>query len=89
MKPYKEIKKDNIIERTFASDVITEELSWHRDREDRIVKVLSETDWMFQFDDELPIKLHKNQILRIPKNTFHRVIKGKTDLVVEITETHF
>ena len=88
-KPYEETKNGDLIKRTFTTDVVSEELSWHRDREDRIVKVISETDWLFQFDEQLPIRLYKNQELRIPKNTFHRVIKGKTDLVVEIMETNF
>jgi hypothetical protein len=89
MKPYTEEKNDNIIRRTFSNDVPINELTWHRDHEDRIVKVISETDWMIQFDNELPKKLNINETVIIPKNTFHRVIKGSGDLVVEITETDF
>jgi len=89
MKPYSEEKNGNIIRRTFSEDVANSELTWHRDREDRIVKVMSETDWMIQFDNELPKKLKINETISIPKNTFHRVIKGSGDLMVEITETDF
>ncbi len=89
MKPYSEEKNGNIVRRTFAKDVSEKELTWHRDHEDRIVKVISETDWMIQFDNELPKRLGINEEIKIPKNTYHRVIKGSGDLVVEITETNF
>ena len=89
MKPYKETKKDNVIRRTFSKDVPISELVWHRDKEDRIVKVLSETDWMIQFDNELPVKMNVNEEYYIPKESFHRVIKGNGELMVEITETDF
>ena len=86
MKPYKETKKDNVIRRTFSKDVPISELVWHRDKEDRIVKVLSETDWMIQFDNDLPKKIKVNETITIPKNTFHRVIKGTGELNVKIVE---
>lgn len=86
MSVYSEINKGGKYIRTFNKNVVSEELVWHRDREDRVVKVLSENDWMFQFDNELPIKLMVNESITIPKNTYHRVIKGTTDLVVEITK---
>ena len=86
MNPYNEIEKNGKYIRTFNKDVVSEELVWHRDREDRVVKILSENDWLFQFDNELPIKLMVNESITIPKNTYHRVIKGSTDLVVEVTK---
>ena len=84
MNPYSERRKDNLIVRTFSQDIDEEELVWHRDREDRQVTVLEETDWQFQFDNELPQVL-KNTIF-IPKNTYHRLIKGTGELNVHITE---
>ena len=89
MKPYSEEKNGNIVRRTFSNNVSENELIWHRDHEDRIVKIVSETDWLFQFDNELPKKLNVNEEIKIPKNTYHRVIKGSGELVVEITETNF
>jgi len=89
MKPYTEQKSGNIIRRTFSHLVESEELVWHRDSEDRIVIPLNENDWMVQFDNELPKKLNVNEEFFIPKNTFHRVIKGSVDLMVEIIETKF
>lgn len=82
--PYSERRKDNLIVRTFSQDIDEEELVWHRDRQDREVTVLEETDWQFQFDNELPQVL-KNTIF-IPKNTYHRLIKGTGELNVHITE---
>ena len=84
MNPYSERRKDNLIVRTFSQDIDEEELVWHRDREDREVTVLEETDWQFQFDNELPQVL-KDTIF-IPKNTYHRLIKGTGELNVHITE---
>ena len=82
--PYSERRKDNLIVRTFSQDIDEEELVWHRDRQDREVTVLEETDWQFQFDNELPQVL-KDTIF-IPKNTYHRLIKGTGELNVHITE---
>ena len=84
MNPYSERRKDNLIVRTFSQDIDEEELVWHRDRQDREVTILEETDWQFQFDNELPQVL-KNTIF-IPKNTYHRLIKGTGELNVHIIE---
>jgi hypothetical protein len=81
-KPYNEQFKDGFYYRTFSCDLDNDELVWHRDKEDRIVEVLEESDWKFQMDNELPIKL-EGQIF-IPKNTYHRVIKGTKDLNIRI-----
>jgi len=88
-KPYTEERNDNIIRRTFSENVDEHELTWHKDKKDRIVIPINENDWLVQFDNELPIKLNVDEEFFIPKNTFHRVIKGKSDLVVEIIETTF
>ena len=84
MNPYSERRKDNLIVRTFSQDIDEEELVWHRDREDRQVTVLEETDWQFQFDNELPQVL--KDVIFIPKNTYHRLIKGTGELNVHIIE---
>ena len=87
-KPYsEEIDEYGIITRTFAENINPSELEWHRDKEDRVVKAVNENDWMIQFDNDLPRKINLNEEITIPKETFHRVIKGTTDLVVEIIES--
>ena len=82
MNPYKENIKGNISERTFNSSVDKSELVWHRDKEDRIVEVIGDTNWLFQMDNQLPIKIEGK--IFIPKNTFHRIIKGDGDLKVKV-----
>lgn len=89
MKPYSEIENGNIVRRTFSDNVPESELVWHRDHEDRVVLPLNENDWMVQFDNELPRKLIVGEEYFIPKNTFHRVIKGSGELQVEIIKTDF
>ena len=41
---------------------------------------------MLQFDNDLPKKLIIGESVIIPKETYHRVIKGGSNLVVEIQE---
>jgi hypothetical protein len=84
MKPYNEMIVGQVSYRTFKHDVDEMELVWHRDAEDRIVEAQHETDWMFQFDNELPITF--NDIIHIPKDVIHRVIKGTGDLQLRIVK---
>ena len=55
---------DNKFKRVFSSDVSEKELVWHRDKENRIVEVMNDSDWEFQMDNELPILLNKGKRLR-------------------------
>jgi len=68
--------------RVFGQDTDSTELVWHRDREDRIVESIEDTDWLFQFDDRLPQQFSKK--ICIPAGVYHRVIKGTGDLVVKV-----
>ena len=70
--------------RIFSSEVDTEELVWHRDKENRKITVLEGEGWQFQFNGSLPFELKRDQIFDIPEDMYHRVIKGKTDLVLKI-----
>ena len=82
-RPYSEKKEDGYIIREFSNDTPSFELVWHRDKEDRIVQAAHDTDWQFQLDNEVPQRLSKNKLF-IPKETYHRLIKGTGDLVVKI-----
>ena len=84
VRPY----QDNDSVRTFNSNVDSSELVWHRDREDRTVTVLEGTGWQFQYDDQLPIELKGGDQLFIEKMTYHRLLKGTTQLRVLI-EKHY
>lgn len=82
--PFKEQSIDGFYIRTFTSDLTEMELKWHFDEEDRTVICEYDTDWMFQLDDELPIKIIKNTPIFIPEGVYHRIIKGTGDLVVKV-----
>ena len=83
MNPYTEQKKEGYYIREFSQDISTLELVWHRDKEDRIVQALHPTDWKFQLDNDIPRELGLNELF-IPKETYHRLIKGTGDLKVKI-----
>ncbi len=83
-KPYKEEIIDNRYLRFFSENVPEEELVWHRDREDRIVEPIEPTDWMFQTENKLPVKIEGQ--LFIPKGSWHRVIKGTGSLKIKINK---
>ena len=72
--------------RTFSKDVDEWDLIWHKDKQDRYITVLEGEGWKFQRDNSLPLDLKKGDRIFIPKEEIHRVIKGKTDLVIEIIE---
>jgi hypothetical protein len=84
MQPYKEQQLDNISLRVFSEDTDEMSLIWHRDAEDRLVETLEPTDWLFQFDNELPIPMDRP--IFIPKETIHRVIKGTGALKIKVTK---
>lgn len=68
--------------RTFAENVKDFELVWHRDKEDRIVTPIGKTDWKFQLDNDIPRQLDRE--IFIPKETYHRLIKGTGELKVRV-----
>ena len=84
-RPYSEKKEDGYIIREFAYDTPSFEFVWHRDKEDRYVQALHDTDWQVQLDNEIPKRLSENKLF-IPKETYHRLIKGTGNLKVKIYE---
>jgi len=80
MNPY----LDNRNIRTFFKDVNDEDLIWHTDKEDRNITVLEGKGWRFQRDNELPLELKEGDNIFIPKGQIHRILKGNTDLKIEI-----
>jgi hypothetical protein len=83
MLPFKETKIiDNTFIREFSQDTDSGEFMWHRDREDRIIESIGNTDWLIQLDDELPKKI-EGEIL-IPMGAYHRLIKGTGDLKIKL-----
>ena len=80
--PFEEKIEEGFHIRKFDSETDKENFVWHRDKEDRIIKCTHETNWMFQIDNELPIKFDKT--IFIEKMVWHRVIKGDGDLQLKI-----
>ena len=42
--------------------------------------------WQFQYDNELPFELEQGKTYFVEAMRYHRVIKGKGNLVIEIRE---
>lgn len=74
----------NKTQRVFSKDLDQEDLEWHFDEEDRIIKPVGDTDWLFQFDNSLP-QMIEGEIF-IEKGVWHRLIKGSNDLILEVTK---
>lgn len=75
---------ENTFIREFKVDTDSSEFIWHKDREDRVIESIGDTDWLIQMDNELP-KAIEGKVF-IPKETFHRVIKGNGDLRIKLTK---
>ena len=83
MLPFQENKlSDNISIRVFNNETKPEFFVWHRDREDRIIESIGDTDWMIQIDNELP-KVIEGEVF-IPMGVYHRLIKGSSDLKIKL-----
>ena len=86
MLPYIQLEKnDSIFIREF-NPKDNEMFIWHKDKKDRIVKVISSDSWSLQMDNCLPVILTEGFNYLIQKNTWHRIIAGKNILRIEITE---
>jgi len=88
-KPFEEFEKSiykNVFTRVFKENVKKEQLIWHKDRKDRVVKVIYGTGWKLQMDNELPFELELGQNYYIKKENFHRLHKGNSELKLEIKE---
>ena len=87
MKPYTDENiDDNTFIRTF-SGINKDDLVWHRDKKDRLIKVIDGSDWTIQFDNMMPFPLKVGDYITIPRNIFHRLIIGTTDLKLLIMES--
>jgi hypothetical protein len=81
--PFQETKLgNNVFIREFSNDTDSGEFMWHRDREDRIIESIGKTDWLIQIDNELPKKI--NEKVFIPMGVYHRLIKGKNNLIIKL-----
>ena len=88
-KPFEDFENiiyKNIFTRVFKENVKDKQLIWHKDRKDRVIKVVWGTGWKLQYDNDLPIELEPGRNYYIKKEEFHRLHKGSSELKLEIKE---
>ena len=84
--PYTQVKENDYFVREFSESVEPMELVWHRDRDDREVTILEGVGWKLQMDNANPRELVMGETYRIPAMEYHRIIKGKGNLLIQIKE---
>jgi quercetin dioxygenase-like cupin family protein len=85
MKPYYEkILSENVTIRGFSDQIDPERLTWHRDEENRIIIVVEGGGWLFQRENKIPFLMEVGDRIKVNANEYHRIIKGKDDLIVTI-----
>ena len=87
MIPYQDTKisEDTKI-RIFDENIDPIELMWHRDLLSRKVTILEGKGWFYQQEDQLPQQLNPGDQIFIPSLEWHRIIKGNTNLKLQIEE---
>ena len=84
---YTDVIIDNQTKYRLFKDTIEDgELLWHHDERDRTIRIFNGKDWKLQFDDQLPFVLEEGTDYQIPNHIYHRIIKGKGDLIIRIKE---
>lgn len=85
--PYRESLTDSVKRlRTFSALTAEQDLVWHRDAHCRDIKLIEGTGWQFQFDNQLPFSIEKEKSWHVPAGVYHRLLKGSSDLTIEIVE---
>lgn len=85
-KIYEDTYGEKSFVRKFTTTTPDVELVWHRDKRDRRVRVINGGGWEFQYDNQLPFVMEDGMIFNIKRESFHRVFKGSSDLIIEIIE---
>lgn len=86
VKKHIQINDDTFI-RVFDETIDDKFFEWHRDKRKRSVFVVaSGSGWKFQYDDQLPFNLTKGQTINIEKEVYHKIYKGKGELVIYVQE---
>lgn len=84
---YKDNRQVGCFNRSISDDHSDTDYVWHRDRRDRKVVPIKSDGWYIQFDNEMPIEMEEGKEIFIEKDTYHRVIKGKGNLELQIWES--
>lgn len=72
--------------RWFSSSADPDKLVWHRDKQDRMITVISGSGWLFQYDNKTPFELKVGVAFYVKAMEFHRLIKlrGCDDLCIKV-----
>lgn len=74
------------IVRTFTSLINCKDIVLDSNKKDNQILAVSGNGWKLQIDDQNPVELSPENNYFIPKETFHRIIKGNGDLILKIKE---
>jgi hypothetical protein len=86
-RPYRESRSaSGSLLREFSGDAHPADLIWHKDREERVVRVIHSQGWQLQLSEGLPFPLVEGNSYRIPARSWHRVIRGDGSLKIAIQE---
>lgn len=86
-KPFVEKRlSSSVILRVFNPRAEDHLFKWHKDESPRVIKVLNDNDWQFQYDDHIPMSMDQGKHIAVPGDFFHRVIPGTSSLWLLITE---
>ena len=83
-KPYKDFKKNNIKIRIFDKSLKETDLKWHRDKNNRYIKIISGHNWKIQLENSFPVELIKGKTYFVNSKKWHRLIKGNDRLILKI-----
>lgn len=81
--PYRETSGKEYSVREFLQSTSSFEYVWHRDKEDRYVQSINYSDWKLQLDNTVPVEFGNSKLF-IPKETYHRLIKGTGDITLKV-----
>ena len=82
--PFEELSIDGRDVRVFSEDTDPRDLIWHRDAENRVIRIIESNGWKLQRDNSSPTDLEPGVSHFVKAGSWHRVIKGHGPLVVEV-----
>ena len=86
LRPYIEKIINNKKIRKFNKSLNENSLKWHKDDNNRRIKIISGKNWKIQFENNLPVELIEGKSYMINSKKWHRLIKGNSDLIIQISE---
>jgi hypothetical protein len=82
--PYCDTETPDCTMRVFVEDVDEGLLSWHKDMRSINFKVIGGRDWKLLIENDEIMYLEIGKHYYVPKGTYHKMVKGKNNLILEI-----